>query len=203
LLRIVRLFKIVNLLKNSASFKRLLQFINMNVGVQRILMIAGSIIFMVHLFACLYFLLSTFEDDDDNNWVVYSGIIDAEPSYQYIYSMYWALQTLTTVGYGDIPARSIFEKIFALVWMIIGVGFYSFTIGNLSSIFNSIDVKAAQLQLKLNVLADFAKRTKLSEEIQNRIKLFIENNYTEHSAMSEQRILLSEVPSSMRSDFVS
>jgi hypothetical protein len=53
------------------------------------------------------------------------------------------------------------------------------------------------------VLADFAKRTKLSEETQNRIKIFIENNYTEHSAMSEQRVLLSEVPSSMRSDFVS
>ena len=108
-------------------------------------MIAVSIVFMVHLFACLYFLLSTFEDQDEFNWVVFSGIIDSPASYQYIYSLYWALQTLTTVGYGDVPARNIYEKMFALVWMIIGVGFYSFTIGNLSSIFNSIDVRAAHL----------------------------------------------------------
>lgn len=61
-------------------------------------------------------------------------------------SVYWALQTLTTVGYGDIKAKSVYEKITALIWMIIGVGFYSFTIGNLASIFNSIDIKAAHLQ---------------------------------------------------------
>ena len=58
-------------------------------------------------------------------------------------SLYWALQTLTTVGYGDISPKSVYEKIAGLIWMIIGVGFYSFTIGNLASIFNSIDIKAA------------------------------------------------------------
>lgn len=54
--------------------------------------------------------------------------------------------TLTTVGYGDIHAVSMAEKLTSIIWMMIGVGFYSFTIGNLASIFNSIDVKAANLQ---------------------------------------------------------
>jgi hyperpolarization activated cyclic nucleotide-gated potassium channel 2 len=58
-------------------------------------------------------------------------------------SVYWALQTLTTVGYGDIPSRSVYEKVSALIWMLIGVGFYTFTIGNITNIINSIDVKAA------------------------------------------------------------
>ena len=49
--------------------------------------------------------------------------------------------------------------------MIIGVGFYSFTIGNLASIFNSIDIKAAQLQQKLSVLSEFSKRTHLPDEL--------------------------------------
>ena len=76
-------------------------------------------------------------------------------------SIYWALQTLTTVGYGDITPRSVYEKIAGLIWMIIGVGFYSFTIGNLASIFNSIDIKAAHLQQKLAVLAEFSRRNKI------------------------------------------
>jgi hypothetical protein len=59
--------------------------------------------------------------------------------------MYWVLQTLTTVGFGDITAKTDAEKILALLWMIIGVGFYSYTVGNLSSIINTIDVKAANL----------------------------------------------------------
>jgi multisubunit Na+/H+ antiporter MnhB subunit len=117
----------------------------MNVGIQRMLMIAVSVVFMVHLMACMYFLVGKFEDEDEFNWAIYAGIGDSPDEYQYIVSVYWALQTLTTVGYGDLPARSVYEKIAAVIWMIIGVGFYSFTIGNLSSIFNSIDVKGAHL----------------------------------------------------------
>jgi hypothetical protein len=63
-MRILRLFKIFSLLKNNASFKRLQETINLNVGVQRMLVIALVVVFMVHLFACLFFLVSKFEDED-------------------------------------------------------------------------------------------------------------------------------------------
>lgn len=96
--------------------------------------------------------------------MVFAGLSDEVNSYQYLVSVYWALQTLTTVGYGDITPRSVYERILGLIWMIIGVGFYSFTIGNLASIFNSIDVKAAHLQQKLAVLEEFSKRTRLPED---------------------------------------
>ena len=100
---------------------------------------------MVHLMACMWYLVAKLGDFDWQCWVVQSHIIDKSGPYQYLVSVYWALQTLTTVGYGDIHAYSVSEKIAALVWMILGVGFYSFTIGNLSSIINTIDVKAAHL----------------------------------------------------------
>lgn len=51
---------------------------------------------------------------------------------KYITSLYWSIQTLTTVGYGDVSAVSIPEQIIAILWMIIGVGFYSITISNIS-----------------------------------------------------------------------
>ncbi len=175
----------------------------MNVGVQRMLSIAAVVVFTVHLMACLFFLVSKFEEEDETNWVVYAGINDEKSSYQYLVSIYWALQTLTTVGYGDIALRSVYEKIAALIWMIIGVGFYSFTIGNLASIFNSIDLKAAALQQKLAVLAEFSKRTKLPEDTQNRVKIFLENNHGDHLSLYDQKKLLAEVPASMRAQVVS
>jgi len=48
--------------------------------------------------------------------------------------MHWATQTITTVGYGDIPAFTSSELILSFIWMLVGVGFYSFIIGNFSSI---------------------------------------------------------------------
>lgn len=69
-----------------------------------------------------------------------------------MFSVGWALQTLTTVGYGDINAYLLQERCLALIWMIFGVGFYSFTIGNLASTISSIDTRAAHLHEKLTVV---------------------------------------------------
>lgn len=84
--------------------------------------------------------------------------------------------TLTTVGYGVPNAKTPIEIIFTLLWMIFGVGFYSFTIGNLSSILSSIDEKASELEKKKYNFAEYAKKHKLPIEIQNKVTKFIDNN---------------------------
>ena len=45
------------------------------------LLIALSVVFMVHLVACLYFLVSNFEDANSDNWVVNYKIQDDPNSY--------------------------------------------------------------------------------------------------------------------------
>jgi flagellar basal body-associated protein FliL len=51
------------------------------VGVQRILVISLVVMFMVHLMACIFFLVSKFEDEDRDNWAIYAGINDEIDSY--------------------------------------------------------------------------------------------------------------------------
>ncbi len=38
------------------------------------------------------------------------------------------------VGYGDVPCETIYERILAILWMTVGVGFYSFNIQNTASL---------------------------------------------------------------------
>lgn len=73
---------------------------------------------------------------------------------------------MTTVGYGDITAYTVEERLLALAWMICGVGFYSFTIGNLSSIIEAIDKRQARLQEKLQAMSEFVRRSNLPQEIE-------------------------------------
>jgi len=47
--------------------------------------------------------------------------------------MYWAFQTLTTVGYGDFGAYNGNEILVTCIWMFVGVAFYSFVVGSLTS----------------------------------------------------------------------
>ena len=52
----------------------------------------------------------------------------------YTDGLWWALVTITTVGYGDIGATNNYERVFCCVVMIIGVIAFSFANGSLASI---------------------------------------------------------------------
>jgi Ion channel len=57
--------------------------------------------------------------------------------------MYFTVTTVLTVGYGDITAYSIAEKVFCIFLMLIGVISFSFATGTLSSLITSIDERDA------------------------------------------------------------
>ena len=117
--------------------------------------------YFVHFYSCLWYYIAKFEGFQPDCWVVYHGILDASNTHKYLMSFYWynisiiyiyiyinrVLQTVTSVGYGDMNIGNETERILAIILMIFGVGFYSYMIGNLSSIFSTLDTG----QMKLNV----------------------------------------------------
>lgn len=151
----------VSVFKNNNGLKKYVDMLKLNQGMMRMVKITAGVFFMVHLMSCFWFLSAKFNDFEHDCWVVMRGIEDRDDGYQYLTSIYWALQTITTVGYGDIPAATMTEQILSVLWMIFGVGFYSFTIGNLSSVIASMDTKNGILKQKLNTLQDYAKRIAL------------------------------------------
>lgn len=107
------------------------------------------VLISVHIISCLWVMTSKVDNYNEDTWLYRKNAISATGADQYLFAIYWAFQTLTTVGFGDIPAITVFERILALFWMIFGVGFYSFTIGNLSSIISSLDAKSAEVRVSL------------------------------------------------------
>lgn len=91
----------------------------------------------------------------------------------------------------------------SLAWMVFGVAFYSFTIGNLSSVIASMDTKNTILKHKLYILADFSARIALPLNTDIKIKRFLENNNKDVTSIEEQNKLLAELPPSLRSEVVS
>ncbi|CDW71963.1 cation channel family protein [Stylonychia lemnae] len=203
LLRILRLFKMFQLFKYNKSFRKYIDALKMNQGMMRMVQVTGGVFFMVHLMACFWFLSAKFNDFEYDCWVMARQIEDMDDGYQYLTSVYWALQTITTVGYGDIAANTQVEQILSILWMVFGVGFYSFTIGNLSSVIASMDTKNSILKQKLTTLSDFSKRILLPPTLEQRIKRFLENNNKDITSIDDQERLLNELPPSLKSEVVS
>jgi voltage-gated potassium channel len=63
--------------------------------------------------------------------------------------IYWAVTTMTTVGYGDIQPTSPGGKALAMVVMLVGIGFLSLLIGAIAERFVAADVAEAEAELEV------------------------------------------------------
>lgn len=93
-----------------------------------------KIIYINHLVACLWHYTYRMSGFSNDSWVHIYFYQDTPNFNRYIASLYWSIQTLTTVGYGDIAPNSQLEMSIAIIWMFFGVGFLTYTMGCLNSI---------------------------------------------------------------------
>ena len=156
LYKLLRIFKCVRIMRGRSGCKKLMQCLKIKEGMKRILVVTGLALFFAHLVACFWFLFAKIDDFGPDTWVAKRDVQHRSSSYQYLVAFYWSIQTITTVGFGDVPTASVLEMLLSLLWMILGVGFYSFVMGNFSSMIASIDSEKAKLKARLGALDKFA-----------------------------------------------
>ncbi len=121
-LRLVRLVRLLRLLRLTAIVTR---------GIQRERVISSGATF--RLVALLTLAI-----------VVLGGSVEAlveggEFHHSTWTGIWWAMETVTTVGYGDVPVTSVNGRIIAIVVMLVGIGFLSVLTATVASYFVKSD----------------------------------------------------------------
>lgn len=120
-------------------------------------------------------------------------------------SMYYALTTLTTIGYGDMSPITISEKTMGCVILLFGVALFSHFIGFLQEILErkrqltKVD-QFQELQTWMAILTRFNGGSKLPRDLESKIESFFEfywmNNRLSAFESDPDKRLVSELPSS-------
>ena len=79
----------------------------------------------LHILICIHIFLGW---QSYPNWMTHINIFDEDIITKYISSFYFIIETMTTVGYGDIICISSIERFFQLILLSIGIVIYSFII---------------------------------------------------------------------------
>ena len=207
---LVKFFKILRLLKSARVYKFItsgqgfskLSSLNLNPSSTRLMRLIVGVLFCAHLAACIWFWVGSLTFDDiGTSWTSEAGLVGSGVPFQekYITSLYWAVTTITTVGYGDISATNFAEKCFAIFALFAGVILYSLFIGIVQEVLaNSYAASKIQREQQ-EAVHTFLHLAQLPPALRNEVESFyrlhVRELYTsEISKISEG--IMQELPAS-------
>ena len=131
-----------------------------------ILKLLAVIAFIAHWTACWFYYIS-FENSFmfDKVWIREGGQMDMTLTEKYVASLYWALTTMTTVGYGDIVPRTESEKIYAMAAMIVACGTFAYTVGSIGSIVSKQSAEANSYRERSNAVNSYLKKNDIPSDL--------------------------------------
>ena len=138
----------------------------MSEGLERFLFFFLIFLMLCHFMACLWIFTAYMSidqdrkdadgnyilEDGDTNWII-DNKFDKETNWRlYTTAFYFTVTTITTVGYGDISGTNQVERVICMFLMILGVLFFSFSSGYLTSLISNMDAASAEMKRKTVLL---------------------------------------------------
>lgn len=160
--KIYRALKMVKLAR-MIKFRDLQYFkiINVNVGSERLFFACLTLLLSCHVVACIWFFVASISEDPD--WLYAQPTTSAYD--QYVVSLYWCVQTVLTVGYGNVEVHSWQCRLFAIFWMILSVYVFSFAVGSLASVLDRMDQANQTYLRRLQILKNIKKQYSVPDNI--------------------------------------
>ncbi|XP_010553885.1 PREDICTED: potassium channel GORK [Tarenaya hassleriana] len=197
----IRLYRVRKVIQ---FFERLEKDTRVNYLFSRIMKLMFVEVYCTHTAACIFYYLATTYPPEKEGYTWIGSLKMGDFSYEnfrqidiwkrYITSLYFAIVTMATVGYGDIHAVNVREMIFIMIYVSFDMVLGAYLIGNITALIVK-GSKTEKFRDKMNDLLKYMNRNKLGREIRSQItghvRLQYESNYTDTA-------LLQDMPVSIR-----
>ena len=168
--RIMVIFKVLRILRQSKLIEVIAAKFFITDKVSSVFTNMIRLLFLVHLIGCLWGLVAvTFETEFHDTWIRDKDLENSSPFERYTTSCYWAVMTITTVGYGEISPVNVYEATLCILLMWSGVTTQSYLMSRLQANFLT---KRDNNESKIVKIDNFFKLAKVTVDDQEKVQYF-------------------------------
>jgi len=172
--------------------------------------------FAAHYLGCMWFAVGSprpDSEDFESSWTYLEGAIWMENDdgtftrrvqarddgwlYEWLTAIYWAVTTMTTIGYGDISAHNDIERIYCMFAMALGSAYFAWLAGTVTGILAKGSAGTERFLGFLDEVRQFMDIKRFSEEVKNMVFVFYGLKYPTQLIFNDQEILES-LPKGLR-----
>jgi len=136
---------------------------------------------VAHVMGCLFFLCPVvFKSGGGGreSWREKNGVDDMRPPKQYVYSIYWAFTTMTTLGYGDIVPSLLPELVLTILAEIVGAAAFALLVLHIQKLYDVILMEDVSSVAQRNQLTTYLDQMKVHKGLKTKIMRYI--SYAAH-----------------------
>lgn len=163
-------------------------FDNLQPIVYRLAPLAFTMPLLVHSLACAWIAMG-------------SGTAGPDPDKitEYIKAIYWTFTTLTTVGYGDISAKTNIQMLYTCGVQVLGVGVFGFVLSNVASLLSRNDAAREHHMDNLDRVETFMKLHEIPDNTKSNIRSYYHYLWKARKGYQDTT-LLNDLPTKIQSD---
>ncbi|QDZ20036.1 potassium voltage-gated channel subfamily H protein [Chloropicon primus] len=134
----------------------------------------------------------------DYEWTLFCADIKTK----YSFSLYFAITTMASVGYGDITPMTNIERNFAMLFEVVGSLIAALFFANMAVLIAGIDTRGDRLREKLGEVNHYIKTRCIPKELAQRMKDAVEYWWQVHSGLNVKDYL-ADIPVTLRIEIFS
>ena len=119
-----------------------------------------------------------------------------------VLSVYWAITTLSTVGYGDLTPLDFPETCYALIVGAVGAVFTAAVVANVTSFFHDAELSEHNYEHKLNCVKRFMDRHKIPHGSSQKVIEYFDYVEQEQDGLNEAVLLRKAIPDHITSNLL-
>jgi CRP-like cAMP-binding protein len=207
--------RIVRVIRLTRSF-RLLRLTKVMIYIEKFESISGLspavldlcksllIIFLsAHFIGCLWWGITSFGSESTGAWYDHKVMFyaDADQGFQYIASVYWALVTIDSVGYGDIFPTNTLERIISIFIMLVGTTFFGYMVASVSGLLGSLNRSSTIINDRIAEISAYLSERNCPRELCISVKRYF-TKFFETSTAYNEREILNNLPSMIKNEIL-